>query len=427
MATNPRLATRRRIPKLSENTEGRKGRYYAAYRDADGKCQRRRFSRDRKESEQEYRRWVIEHYDDAADIVIRDGSGFKGDSVQTLPHIANAFIKHDEGRVRPDGAARKKGTITLRVFDDNCRQVVSILDWAEKRYDDRLKSDAFSDLFTETDYEAMMMYFSKRLGASQVNKHRQRFWKIADFAKRRPFQARLSFGPNDVQQFGGVENNREREIPSVKMIQTILKAARERERVWIWLGIGLGFGNDDLARSCPVHFDKDSYDMKRGKTGFARYGTMWPMVWAHLEKYMKTNGGDKDDLLFRTRNGLPLVWVKAKTDDELRNGTTTREACKTPYKRSDSVWQAFRKLKTRAGMDDWPEGFYIWRHVGATSYAARDGVGLAAVRTFLGHGKSDAADQYMKNLSPNVKEVVEWVNRMLDSDDLDSWKEKEGA
>ena len=103
------------------------------YRDANGKCQRRRFTRDRKESEQEYRRWVIEHYDDAADIVIRDGSGFKGDPVQTLPHIANAFIKHDEGRVRPDGSARQKGTITLRVFDDNRRQVVSILDWAEER------------------------------------------------------------------------------------------------------------------------------------------------------------------------------------------------------------------------------------------------------------------------------------------------------
>ena len=53
--------------------------------------------------------------------------------MQVLPHIANAFIKHDEGRVRPEGAARKKGTITLRVFEGNRRQVVSILDWAEER------------------------------------------------------------------------------------------------------------------------------------------------------------------------------------------------------------------------------------------------------------------------------------------------------
>ena len=39
----------------------------------------------------------------------------------------------------------------------------------------------------------------------------------------------------------------------------------------------------------------------------------------------------------------------------------------------------------------------------------------------------DAAGQYMKPLTPQVKEVVEWVNRMLDSDDADAWKEKEGA
>jgi len=68
------------------------GRYYASYRDADGKCQRRRFTRDRKGSEQEYRRWVIENYDDTADIVIRDRSGFKGDSVQTLPHTRQSQL-----------------------------------------------------------------------------------------------------------------------------------------------------------------------------------------------------------------------------------------------------------------------------------------------------------------------------------------------
>ncbi len=151
------------------------------------------------------------------------------------------------------------------------------------------------------------------------------------------------------------------------------------------------------------------------------------MVWAHIEKHLESNRRDGDALLFRTRTGQPLVWVKAKTDDELKNGTTTRGPCDTPYKRSDSVWQAFRKLKIRAGLGEWQEGFYIWRHVGATAYATRDNVGLAALRTFLGHGKSDAADLYLKPLTPQVKEVVEWVNRMLDSDDRNAWKENDGA
>jgi len=51
-----------------------------------------------------------------------------------------------------------------------------------------------------------------------------------------------------------------------------------RQRLWIWMGLGLGFGNDDLAQARPIHFDKDSYDMSRGRTGFQRYGEMRPMV-----------------------------------------------------------------------------------------------------------------------------------------------------
>jgi len=150
--TKRTTATRRRIPKLSKEPESGNGRYSAAYRDADGKCQRERFTRDRKESEQLYRRWVIEHYDDAADIVIRDGSGFKDDLERSLPYIANAFVRHEEGRVRADGAPRMKGTISLRVFDDNRRQIVRILDWCRKRSGkEDLKSKSFRDLLTESD------------------------------------------------------------------------------------------------------------------------------------------------------------------------------------------------------------------------------------------------------------------------------------
>jgi len=211
-----------------------------------------------------YRRWVIEQYDDHAGIVIRDGSGFKGDVERTLPYIANAFVQHEEGRVRTDGATRTKGTISLRVFDDNRHQVVNILTWCQERFGDRVKRESFRDLLSETDYEAMMMAFARRRSTSQVNKHRQRFWLLVNFAKRRPFQVRLSFGADDVQHFGGTKVKRSRGLPTVAMVRTVLDAARERERLWIWMGMGLGFGNDDLARARAVHFDKDSYDMRRG-------------------------------------------------------------------------------------------------------------------------------------------------------------------
>jgi hypothetical protein len=44
-----------------------------------------------------YRRWILEQYDNHADIVIRDGSGSKGDAERTLPDIANAFVQHFGG------------------------------------------------------------------------------------------------------------------------------------------------------------------------------------------------------------------------------------------------------------------------------------------------------------------------------------------
>jgi hypothetical protein len=85
MATNGRLATKHCIPKLSEKLAPRTERYYTSFRGPNGSARRQGFTKDHKESEQLYRRWVVETYDDSADIVIRDGSGFKGDLERTLP------------------------------------------------------------------------------------------------------------------------------------------------------------------------------------------------------------------------------------------------------------------------------------------------------------------------------------------------------
>ncbi|MCH8146773.1 MAG: hypothetical protein IH987_02120 [Planctomycetes bacterium] len=88
---------------------------------------RQRFTKDDKESEQLYRRSVIERYDDSVDIIVRDGSALNGYLERTLPSIANTLIQHDEGRVRPDGSPRTGGTISLLVFHDNRHQLVNIL------------------------------------------------------------------------------------------------------------------------------------------------------------------------------------------------------------------------------------------------------------------------------------------------------------
>jgi len=415
---------KRRIPKLSVKPEPGTMRYYASYRSTDSKPKRKRFTRDRKESEIAYHRWVVENYDQSARIVANDHDAGKANFDQSLPVIANAYIQHEKQRVRSDGARRAKGTISLRVFDDNRRQVVNILRWCKDRFKDRLSRTPFSELMTETDYESMMLHFVKRLSDSQINKHRQRFWDIVRFARRGPFRIRLSFGPEDVRSFGGTEARKERQMPTIDMIQKILSVASERERLWIWMGLGLGFGNDDLAHVRPIYFDSNSYDMRRGKTGLPRYGLMRPMVWLHFQGYLKKYPRKENELLFVTCKGNPVVWVRAKTEDEIKNGTSTSGPSQTPFKRCDSLSQAWNKLKERAGLKDWKEGFYLWRHLGATAYASRPGTGIAQLRTFPGHGKSNVADEYMKPLTPEIKDVVRWVNQMLDSDDLNAWRKK---
>jgi integrase len=164
--------------------------------------------------------------------------------------------------------------------------------------------------------------------------------------------------------------------------------------------------------------------MRRSKTGLSRYGLMRPMVWLHFQEYLKKSPKEENELLFVTGKGNPVVWVRAKTEDEIKNGTSTSGPSQTPFKRCDSLSQAWNKLKERAGLKDWKEGFYLWRHLGATAYASRPGTGIAQLRTFLGHGKSNVADEYMKPLTPEIKDVVRWVNQMLDSDDLNAWRKK---
>jgi integrase len=411
-----------RIPKLSIKPEANTGRYYTSFRTADGKSRRQRFTKDANESQMLYHRWIIEHYDKSVKIISEEQNNFNNNFQLSLPVIANSYVKYEKERVRKDDAKRIRGTISIRVFNDNRCQVVNILRWCKDHFNERLTKKPFDELFTETDYESMMMHFVNRMSNSQVNKHRQRFWEIVHFSRRELYRIRFPFSIQDVRRFGGSEKRKKRQIPTVKMIQQILTASSIRDKLWIWMGLGLGFGNDDLARCRLEHFDKNSYNMSRGKTELPRYGPMRPMVWNTLQCYLKDNYRKLEEPLFISAKGNPLVWVKTKTKEELENGTSTSGPAKVLYRRSDNLSQRWNKLKKQAGLLDWKEGFYIWRHLGATAYASREGISLAHLRTFLGHAKSQVADEYMKPLSPEIKKVVKWINEMLDSNDIDAWK-----
>ena len=54
------------------------------------------------------------------------------------------------------------------------------------------------------------------------------------------------------------------------------------------------------------------------------------------------------------------------------------------------------------------------RHLGATEFGSRLGCWIVAMKRWLGHSASSKmADPYMKPVSPEDREVVEWVRKRL--------------
>ncbi len=53
------------------------------------------------------------------------------------------------------------------------------------------------------------------------------------------------------------------------------------------MAIGSGFGQRELAQVRIKQFDKNSYDLRRGKTGIERYGETRPMVWRAIQDYLR--------------------------------------------------------------------------------------------------------------------------------------------
>jgi integrase len=127
--------------------------------------------------------------------------------------------------------------------------------------------------------------------------------------------------------------------------------------------------------------------------------------------------------MFTTKNGLPLVRQDVKSEDELLNGTRTRPPSKRLVKKTDVVTQHWQRLLLISGVK-WKQGFYALRHIGATAFAKRPGIGLIEIRSFLGHATSQMSDHYMKPLKPEYRPVIEWINWVLSSDDMMAWEDK---
>ncbi|MEX0775219.1 MAG: hypothetical protein WD042_05840 [Phycisphaeraceae bacterium] len=309
--------------------------------------------------------------------------------------MASNLLEREKTRARQPGEARRRGTIDPDVYLDRTKQVRDFLAFLNECHGQgAVATMTLADL-SMVDVEGYNQDIAtKGYSASQVSKRMQVVRRIVNHAGRQEHGRQLLSWNWESRQVHHGREPKEKRLPTVEQLKKLLAAADARGRVMIWIGLGLGFGQSDIAALRLANIDKDSYDMRRGKTGINRWGRTPPMVWGAIREYLKGTSRPKDELLFVTRDSRPVVHAKA-----------------------DSVLLWWNRLRQSIGETRHTlEGFYILRHLGATVHGAREGCSLADLRSWLGHGASSAmADVYMKPLKPEYKEVVAWVGQALES------------
>jgi len=317
----------------------------------------------------------------------------------SIVEIASGLIDIEDARTRDEGEPRRRGTITRAVFTDRKKQIRDFLKFINERHGHGAVGWMRLADLTMADVEA----YNKQIvlsgySASQVSKRMQLVKGIIDRAGRPEHGLQMLAWNWDSRDIQYGKPTQERVLPTVGQLESLLAAADERGRVLIWLGIGLGLGAKDLAAVRVGQIALDSYDLRRGKTGVARFGETPPYVWAHVGLYQEHESRARGDLLFITRTGMPLV-----------------------HGRSDAVTLWWTKLRKRIGES--PStlgGFYTLRHLGATEYGSRRGASIGDVKRWLGHSASSSvADVYMKPVSPEYQEVVGWVRDRLATEQID--------
>jgi integrase len=405
---------KKRIPGLSY-TDNRGIGYYVAYRDPrTNRPTKHRFGKINREAALEaYHDWLAAHLKGQTPSTTK-ASTTKGKLVEqiaprkaktveapdvavgSLLDIAKGMLQYDESRVRGDDAQRAKGTIKRKQYESihdlahaflaflNTRHgqgAVARLQLTDLTMDDVEKYNA---LLVQSDYSS-----------SQVRKRLQVVKSIIDRGGRREHGGQVLQWNWDSRDVLHGRPDKPVTLPTVTQLKLILKKCDVQRTAQVWMALGLGFGQGDLSVARIEHFDKDSYDMRRGKTGIGRFGTMPPLVWHSIQRYLAETPRKTGELLFLTEDGFPLVHGK-----------------------TDSIAAWWSDLRDSLGEDSAGlNGFYSLRHTGASEYGSRPGCSISAMRTWLGHSKSSAiADRYMQPISPENKAVIEWVRRSLQSD-----------
>ncbi|MBL1216564.1 MAG: site-specific integrase [Planctomycetes bacterium] len=317
----------------------------------------------------------------------------------SLVEIATGLLEYERTRVRDPEGPRARGTIDPDVYSDKKKHVHDFLEFVNELHGQgSVASMALADL-SMGDVES----FNRRIvelgySQSQVGRRMQVIRQLVNRAGRPEHgQQVLQWNWNSLDILHGLPT-RPLLLPDLKQLKALIEVADLRGQTMIWIAIGLGFGQRDLATLRVGQIDRSTYDMRRGKTGIERYGRTPPLVWKYIAQYLGVTPRRSAELMFTTRNGLPIVHGKA-----------------------DSVQQWWNKMRVKIGESNSTlGGFYSLRHLGATEFGSRPRCSIGDMKRWLGHSaRSDMADRYMKPVSPELKAVVEWVRRRLKSSQLD--------
>ena len=380
--------------------------WHVSYRDpATGLPKRHRFGIRQRSGESRaqalYHAWVAKHLGAETELPTKDQrpqppklAGPKPLS-GSLIEVASSLIESERGRIRREGEPRRRGTIDPRVFIDRRRQIRDFLSFLNSRHGSgAVAALRLADL-TMDDVEAYNRHIAAAgYSASPVAKRMQIVRAIIDRAGRPEHGLQLLTWNWNSRDTAHGKPASERILPTKAQLVKLLQATDLRGRTIIWLGLGLGFGARDLAAIRVGQISKEAYDLRRAKTGVERYGDTPPLVWAYVSAYQKAENHASGELLFRTKNGEPLV-----------------------HGPSNAVTQWWQKLReTTDETRETLSGFYTLRHLGVTEFGSRPGTSIGNVKRWLGHtASSNVADLYMRPVRPEYREVVEWVRSRLRS------------
>lgn len=399
--------TRKRAPKL-KYTENRGIGWHCSFRDpVTGTPMKHRFGMiPEAEARVQYHKWVAQHLNgETASTSNRTKRAPRipvtTSGLSSLIEIASAYVDHEELRARRPGEPRRRGTIDFEVFQDRKYQVHEFLKHLNTRHGQGAAARMLiSDISMDDIEDYNRQIVAKGYSDSQVKKRMQ---IVRAFINRggRPEHGHqvLAWNWDSRDRFHGRPAEK-RALPTKGEIESLLQASTLRERAMIWIGIGLGFGQRDIASLRVGQIDEKSYDLRRVKTGVDRFGETPPLVWAYLKSYLQEYPRENGALLFTTMNGMPVV-----------------------HGQCDSIAQWWRKKRTALKLDaSRMKGFYVLRHLGATEFGSRPKCSIGEMKRWLGHSASSrVADVYMKPVSPESREAVEWVRKRLRSRRLDAF------